>query len=301
VPSGQLLIAVETASRESSSDIFQYARPPGRPQFNTAVCLLDKPEKGIYPRHLEGIDLVLVVREPSSCSADPMQCTLPISASQVSDEAASLIAANYRAIASHLISTPDSSLTDLRKRATGLEDLQKTLSWNHTCPPPVSGLVHEFIAQNAASSPNSPAVCASDASLTYRELDEAASAPAHFLVCQGIGPVTIVPLCFGKSAWATVAMLAVAKAGAAFTLLDQSFPIDALRSIIRWVDARFLFCSSSCRSVWDGIKVDDDGTTLVVHEVSTELIAALSQTYSTGPPQIFCQPVQPPLCCLHFW
>lgn len=269
----------------SVPDILHHAGPPGRPQFNTAVYLLAEPEEEIELGLLEGIDLVLVVREPSSLSSDLLPCSLQFSTIQVSDEAASLIAANYHTIASHLISSPSSSLSDLRKQGMSPEELKKTLSWNHTCPPSVSGLVHEFIARNAASTPDSPAVRASDASLTYRELDEAANVLAHFLACQGIGPETVVPLCFGKSAWTTVAMLAVAKAGAAFTLLDHSFPTDALRSIIRRVGARFLLCSSLCRTMWDGIKVDDEDTPLAVHEVSTESLAALSRTPSTGPPQ----------------
>ncbi|KAH8665645.1 hypothetical protein BGZ61DRAFT_401297, partial [Ilyonectria robusta] len=219
-----------------------------------------------------------------------MSFSLRFSRSHLSEEAASLIAANYRAIASHLISNPDSPLSHLRKIGMSSEDLQKTLSWNHTCPPPVSGLIHEYIARNATSSPNSPAVYASDASLTYRELDKASNILAHFLVRECIGPESVVPLCFGKSAWATVAMLAVVKAGAAFTLLDPSFPTDTLRATIQRTGARLLLCSASCRAIWSGDEGDNDGSPLVIHEVTPESIAALPRPRSIAPPQTSVKP-----------
>ncbi|KAH6970594.1 hypothetical protein BKA56DRAFT_661273 [Ilyonectria sp. MPI-CAGE-AT-0026] len=275
----------------STSELLRYAGRHGRSQFNTAVCLLAGPGEDLEPAHLEGIDLALVVLGlPSSSSAHSTPFSLRFSGSHLSEEAVSLVAANYRAVASHLISNPNSPLSHLRKIGMSSEDLQKTLSWNNTCPPPVSGLVHEYIARSATLNPNSPAVCASDASLTYRELDEASNILAHFLVHECIGPESVVPLCFGKSAWATVAMLAVAKAGAAFTLLDPSFPIDTLRATIRRTGARLLLCSPSCRTMWGDGKDGDDGSPLVIHEVSPESVAALPRPRSITPPQTSVTP-----------
>ncbi|KAF5027126.1 hypothetical protein F66182_752 [Fusarium sp. NRRL 66182] len=262
-----------------------------RPRFNTAVYLLTGSVENLHLAHPEGIDLILVVPEPSSSSsAQSVPLYIQFSRSHLSEEAVSLIAANYQAIVSHLISHPNSPLSLVRKVGMSSEDMKKNLLWNHTCKPPVNGLVHEYIARHAISSPNSPAVCASDASLTYWELDEASTILAHFLVRESIGPEAVVPLNFGKSAWATVAMLAVTKAGAAFTLLDPSFPITALRSTIRRTGARLLLCSASCYDIWKDGKNEIDGSPLVIHQVSPESIAALPRPRSMAPPQTSVSP-----------
>ena len=49
----------------------------------------------------------------------------------------------------------------------------------------------------------------------------------------GVRPPTIVPLCFEKSMWTTVAMLGVMKTGATFVLFDSSHPDDRLQVIYR--------------------------------------------------------------------
>ncbi|RAK98997.1 acetyl-CoA synthetase-like protein, partial [Aspergillus ibericus CBS 121593] len=66
---------------------------------------------------------------------------------------------------------------------------------------------------------NAPAICAWDADLTYRELDQLATKLATQLVYSGLRPGMLVPLLFEKSAYTHVAQLAVLKAGGAFTTL----------------------------------------------------------------------------------
>lgn len=54
---------------------------------------------------------------------------------------------------------------------------------------------------------------------------------ANRLIDLGVRPGSMVPLCFEKSLWTTVAMLGVMKAGAAFVLVDASLPEPRLQSI----------------------------------------------------------------------
>jgi amino acid adenylation domain-containing protein/non-ribosomal peptide synthase protein (TIGR01720 family) len=93
--------------------------------------------------------------------------------------------------------------------------------------------LHQIIRQRALLKPKQLAIEAWDGSLTYCELDEAAGRLARELVGRGVGPGHLVPVCFGKSLWAVVAMLAVNKTGAAFVPLDPSQPRNRLVSIAR--------------------------------------------------------------------
>jgi non-ribosomal peptide synthetase component F len=78
---------------------------------------------------------------------------------------------------------------------------------------------------------------------------------ADYLSTRGIGPEVIVPLCFEKSLWAIVSLLAVLKAGGAFVLLDISQPVSRLESIIQQTEAKFAMSSTqyseTCQSLID--------------------------------------------------
>jgi amino acid adenylation domain-containing protein/non-ribosomal peptide synthase protein (TIGR01720 family) len=255
----------------SLSELFHHIGTSRQGQFNTAVYL-DRPEYTL-DNDVEYFDMALIVRR--SMSDKSTSCYLQFSSSHLSASTAALVAANYRTIVSQLVSNPISQLEQLNMLST--EDLEKTWSWNRESPAPIDSFVHDFIANNVLSRPNAPAISASDMSFTYMELDIASNVLANFLVREGIRPEMIVPLCFSKSAWATVSMLAVIKAGGAFTFLDPSSPIEALKDIVRQTDAKFLLCSTSNSAAWDGL--------LPAYEVSARSIAALPQ-YRNAPKNV---------------
>ncbi len=80
-----------------------------------------------------------------------------------------------------------------------------------------------FAAQ-AARTPDAVAVTFEGASTTYRELDESANRLAHVLAGHGAGPGQRVALLLPRSDDAIVAMLAVAKTGAAYVPIDPAVP-----------------------------------------------------------------------------
>ncbi|KFY99119.1 hypothetical protein V500_01452 [Pseudogymnoascus sp. VKM F-4518 (FW-2643)] len=116
------------------------------------------------------------------------------------------------------------------------QDLRDIWTWNATVPEVVDACVHDLIAERTAKQPDAPAICAWDGELTYRELDKLSTRLAHQLVGLGVGPNVIVPLCFEKSMWTPVAMLAVMKAGGASVAMDSSQPEERLRSIVQQVE-----------------------------------------------------------------
>uniref|UniRef100_L2FVQ4 Nonribosomal peptide n=1 Tax=Colletotrichum fructicola (strain Nara gc5) TaxID=1213859 RepID=L2FVQ4_COLFN len=109
----------------------------------------------------------------------------------------------------------------------------------------VEGRMDVMISRVVAAQPDAPAVCAWDGDLSYRELDELASRLAVRLQSLGTGPGDIVPLCFEKSQWTVVSVVAVVKTGAAFLLLDPLLPTDRLRVIIQQCESNLILTSLS--------------------------------------------------------
>lgn len=117
------------------------------------------------------------------------------------------------------------------------EDLTKVFSWNAHLPKPEDSCLHHQIEFQALRTPTAEAVCAWDGVLTYSELDQLASRLASKLSIQGIGPEVIVPLCFDKSKWVIVSLLAVLKAGGACLYLEPTWPWQRIRFILDSVKA----------------------------------------------------------------
>ncbi len=80
--------------------------------------------------------------------------------------------------------------------------------------------------------------------MTYMELDNLSTTLARHLVDLGIEPEDIVPLCFEKSMWMTVAMLGVLKAGGAFAPMDPEHPRSRHEEIINQAGAKVTLTSA---------------------------------------------------------
>ncbi|KAL7902889.1 non-ribosomal peptide synthetase [Trichoderma sp. SZMC 28014] len=126
------------------------------------------------------------------------------------------------------------------------EDLQKIWDWNAVVPRSIPICIHDIISKVAREQPNEPAICAWDGELTYRELDELSTALACQLNTLSLGQ-GIVPLCFEKSVWMPVAMLAVFKVGAACVAFDVTLPEDRLRGIVQQVQPKVILSSAPNR------------------------------------------------------
>ncbi|HVQ95301.1 MAG TPA: AMP-binding protein, partial [Mycobacteriales bacterium] len=86
----------------------------------------------------------------------------------------------------------------------------------------------ELFEAQVARTPNRPAVLFDGGSLTYSEVDAAANRLARWLIRCGAGPERVVALALPRSAQIIVAMLAVAKAGAAYLPVDPAYPADRI-------------------------------------------------------------------------
>jgi amino acid adenylation domain-containing protein/non-ribosomal peptide synthase protein (TIGR01720 family) len=123
--------------------------------------------------------------------------------------------------------------------------------WNEHVPSTIEETVHSLVSKQATLRPDALAVDAHDGTWTYAELDLAANRVAHHLAKYNLRPDEVVPLCFEKSRWAIVAILAVLKAGAAFVFLDPSHPVDRRQYITSEVEAKVIICSPSQANLYD--------------------------------------------------
>lgn len=149
---------------------------------------------------------------------------------------------HFSVVLQHVIRNSDGSIHDVPSISP--QDKIKLREWNDTLPNPVDCLVHELIYQQGKVRPHSRSVCAWDGSLTYHELDVLSSKLANHLISQyGIAPEIFMPLYFEKSKWVIVAMLAVMKAGGAFSLLEASYPLSRLQEICEQLGASVVLSS----------------------------------------------------------
>ena len=94
----------------------------------------------------------------------------------------------------------------------------------------------ELFEQQAARTPDAPAVLSAAAELTYAELNARANRLARHLITLGAGPERLVAIAMPRSAEMIVAMLAVLKSGAAYVPVDPGYPPD--RQAFMLADAR---------------------------------------------------------------
>ena len=88
--------------------------------------------------------------------------------------------------------------------------------------------IHELVAAAAAATPDAIAVQASDATLTYGQLERRSNQMAQLLRERGVTDGSLVGVCLDRIADLPVALLAVLKAGAAYVPVDPAHPAERL-------------------------------------------------------------------------
>lgn len=88
--------------------------------------------------------------------------------------------------------------------------------------------MHMHFERQCGNTPNRIALCTSDASITYAELDEYANRIANLLRAQGAHRGTLVGLALDRGIDMVAALLGILKSGAGYVPLDPSFPVERL-------------------------------------------------------------------------
>lgn len=173
------------------------------------------------------------------------------------------------------ISNPDATIEDCIRPTTS--DLDQIWGWNHLLPPSYDFCMHDMIAEQAQKSPDKVAISSWDGSLTYAQIERYSTLLACSLKEIGVELHDVLPVCFEKSKWTIVAVLAVMKSGATFVLLDPTLPVARLQNMVEQVGAKIMLTSSKQHDL--STSVMPDGKLLVVE---AETFPPLSKAQITG-------------------
>lgn len=135
--------------------------------------------------------------------------------------------------------------------------------------------MHDIISEQAAANPDKIALSSWDGQFTYAELETLSTSLGHHLCSLGVAVGTIVPLCFEKSRWTTIALLGVMKAGGAFALTDPTSQPEARLKLMVEQTGASLVVASAAQSELARRLVPEDGEAVVVSE---KFLASLSKT-----------------------
>lgn len=114
-------------------------------------------------------------------------------------------------------------VSDILSRLSGDAEASLVEAWNEQ-PATPDCLLHERFLTIAQEWPTREAVFAHDRSLTYEELDGESSSLAYELIDLGVQAGSMVPICFEKSSYMLVALLAILKAGGAYVPISPNHP-----------------------------------------------------------------------------
>ncbi|WP_309145813.1 non-ribosomal peptide synthetase [Streptomyces malaysiensis] len=152
-------------------------------------------------------------------------CTgsLQYSAELFDRETAELIVARLVRLLESAVAEPDRTVGCL-ELLPPTERHQLLTEWNDTADGTENATLPELFESQVRRTPDASALVEGARERSYAELDASANALAHELIARGIGPEDVVALLLPKSADLIVCVLAVGKAGAAWTPVDPALP-----------------------------------------------------------------------------
>jgi amino acid adenylation domain-containing protein/non-ribosomal peptide synthase protein (TIGR01720 family) len=104
--------------------------------------------------------------------------------------------------------------------------------------------VPELFAQQAARTPDAPAVVCDDRTLSYRDLDARANAVAAELVRRGAGPEDLVVLALPRTEDLVVGLLGILKSGAGYLPMDPQYLAGRAQTVLAEAAPRFALTDS---------------------------------------------------------
>lgn len=187
---------------------------------------------------------------------------------------------HFDRVVQQLLSPGDLQLRDTS--LTGPWDVQQAISFNGTEPEFIDDCIHDIIERRARQQPDAPAIFAWDGELTYSEFNDSANRLAFHLTHNGVQLGDLVPICFEKSLWFYVSVLAISKAGGAWVPLDPGHPSQRHQEIIRQTNSRHILVSQTHAPKFSGLD-------LRIIEVSSALDKILIADTVANVPRSTCK------------
>ncbi|GIJ87025.1 nonribosomal peptide synthase [Aspergillus pseudoviridinutans] len=170
-------------------------------------------------------------------------------------------------------------------------DMAKILKWNSASHEPVDDCIHWEFSKQAALQPEAEAISGWDRCFTYQQLDISTAQLAEHLqsLPKPVGPGVTVPICFPKSAYAVVAMLAVLRAGGAYTPIDPAFPQSRILEILGQLGSTTVLASPENAHLFDKaaveqtVELSESTLTALAADVSTFVVTNLPEAKPSDP------------------
>jgi amino acid adenylation domain-containing protein len=174
---------------------------------------------------------------------------------------------------------------------------QILVRWNDTaCAFPEQLRIHQLFEQQVARQPECVALEFEGRTLSYRELEVRANRLAQLLRTQGAAPGRYIGVCLERSFELVIALLAVAKSGAAYVPLDPDWPRERLAFMVQDAGVDCVVTERSLAALFDGPTLELDGADRARIEAcsserptalgdATDVCYAIFTSGSTGEPK----------------
>jgi amino acid adenylation domain-containing protein len=263
--------------RASLGDIQHALRVPDRGLFNTTMIY--KPKAPMGEQHKRSLTIhslagedpteydvqVKIVTDGKSISLDLEYATTFMDR----NSARGLLESLKCALAS-IAANPHASIGDID--VISAADVQSLHRWNSAVDASVPGTVHDKIHTQALSRPDAEAVCGWDGELTYSQLTNLSNRLANHLSTLGVCQEVMVGLCFDKSIWTVVCMLAVLECGGVVVPLGSQLPVQRLQHILEDTAAPVVLTTAKHVSKFSDI------TAAAVLQIDGDFLTSLPET-----------------------
>ncbi len=189
--------------------------------------------------------------------AGGLQCVIEYSTDLFTADRIERLEQHLRTIYEQMVRAPEQRIGDFTL-VTG--DERATIErWGAVHqPPPLDATIDRAFAEQALRTPDAEAIVTGTRAVSYAELDERANAVAHELQTLGVKHGDLVAVSATPGLPAIIALLAIAKAGAAYLPVDPAYPDERLRFMLRDGNVRVLIGAGG------GARFDAFGLTCVV-------------------------------------
>ncbi|WP_327144863.1 non-ribosomal peptide synthetase [Nocardia sp. NBC_01327] len=179
-----------------------------------------------FDRDTSQFDLTFDLRDPNPGAAPGgLDGTLTYATDMFEAATAAQLVARWEQLLTAITADPDIRISDIDLLATAERAALVPLRGPRTGG---TGTLAEILTTASAFHPDRPAIVADGRTTTYGELEAAADRLAEQLTAAGADVETVVALALSRSAELLIALLAIARTGAAFLPIDPRHPLDRI-------------------------------------------------------------------------
>ena len=161
---------------------------------------------------------------------------------------AEIVSATVGQIVMEILANPFSEVSQINLVHPRLRN--QLQAWSSNSPKSIDRCVGALFEEAVSKYPLRQAIQTSERSVSYEELNALSAGIALRLQSLGVVPESIVVLCFPKSVYAVIAMLAVVRAGGTILFLDPSHPETRHKDIVGQANSQLILTAQEYSGKW---------------------------------------------------